>query len=111
MAKNLEVSLLLDYYGELLTDRQRLIADYYFNDDLSLAEIAEIEGITRQAVRDLVRRTETQLEGFENRLHFARRLYDISEGLKRVHDDIISGVDAQKIAEKCNDMIKYIMKE
>ena len=47
MGKNLEISLLLDFYGEMLTDKQRDMVDYYYNDDLSLSEIAENEGITR----------------------------------------------------------------
>ena len=48
MAKNLEISFLLDFYGEMLTQKQREVIEYYYNDDLSLAEIADNEGITRQ---------------------------------------------------------------
>ena len=61
MAKNLDVVLLTDYYGEMLTDNQRKFLDYYYNDDLSLSEIAENEGITRQGVRDAIKRAEAQL--------------------------------------------------
>ncbi len=50
MAKNLEISLLMDFYGEMLTEKQREVIDYYYNDDLSLGEIAANEGITRQGV-------------------------------------------------------------
>ena len=46
MAKNLEISFLLDFYGEMLTQKQREVIEYYYNDDLSLAEIADNEGIT-----------------------------------------------------------------
>ena len=52
MAKNLEISFLLDFYGSMLTEKQRIMIEYYYNDDLSLAEIADNEGITRQGVRN-----------------------------------------------------------
>ena len=61
MGKNLEISLLLDFYGEMLTEKQRDMVDYYYNDDLSLSEIAENEGITRQGVRDAIKRAEAQM--------------------------------------------------
>ena len=54
MEKNIEVSLLLDFYGELLKPTGRHAVDLYYNDDLSLSEIAEDTGITRQGVRDSV---------------------------------------------------------
>ena len=56
--KNLEIGYLLDFYGEILPERRRDIMDLYYNDDLSLSEIAEQMGITRQAVRDSIKKTE-----------------------------------------------------
>ena len=61
MAKDLKISFLLDFYGEMLTQKQREVIEYYYNDDLSLAEIADNEGITRQGVRDSIKRAEAQL--------------------------------------------------
>ena len=58
MAKNLEIAVLLDLYGDMLTEKQRDFLGYYYNDDLSLSEIAENEGITRQGVRDAIKRAE-----------------------------------------------------
>ena len=55
MSKNMEISFLLDFYGDMLTEKQRSMVDYYYNEDLSLAEIAENEGITRQGVRDSIK--------------------------------------------------------
>ena len=52
MAKNLEIPFLLDFYGEMLTEKQRNCLAYYYEEDLSLSEIAENEGISRQGVRD-----------------------------------------------------------
>lgn len=68
MAANLYVSELLDRYGNLLTEKQQRILDGYYNNDLSLSEIAENEGITRQGVGDFVKRSEVQLFEFEEKL-------------------------------------------
>ena len=56
MDKKLTVSLLLDFYGQVLSEKQFQIMDYYYNDDLSLREISEILGITRQGVHDTIKR-------------------------------------------------------
>ena len=71
--KDLRISVLLDHYGAMLTDKQREVIDLYYNDDLSLAEIAEQEGITRQGVHDNIKRGEAQLLEMEQKLHAARR--------------------------------------
>ncbi len=67
--KNLDLSLLLEFYGGLLTSRQREMAEYSYNDDLSLSEIAELCGITRQGVWDGLKKTEAILHDAEERLH------------------------------------------
>ena len=65
--KNLELGYLLDFYGELLSERKRAVMDMYYNEDLSLAEIAENTGITRQGVRDSIKRAEET--GWQTTLH------------------------------------------
>ena len=65
-----EMSLLLDFYQGLLTERQRELCDYYYNDDLSHTEIAAITGITRQGVRDGLKKAEDILESAEASLGF-----------------------------------------
>ena len=72
--KNLEIGYLLDFYGDILPERRRDIMDLYYNDDLSLAEIAEQMGITRQAVRDSIKKTEQELFFYEEKLGLRRRL-------------------------------------
>ena len=72
--KNLEIGYLLDFYGEILPERRRDIMDLYYNDDLSLSEIAEQMGITRQAVRDSIKKTEQDLFFYEEKLGLRRRL-------------------------------------
>lgn len=71
--KNLAFSVLLDYYGPVLTDKQRAILTEYYDQDLSLAEIAENYGISRQGVRDAIKHGEAALTQMEERLGYAKR--------------------------------------
>lgn len=68
-----EIALLLDFYGNALTDRQRKTAELYFQEDLSLTEIAELFGVTRQAVRDGLKKAEAALFQWERQLGIAAR--------------------------------------
>ena len=81
MAKNLEMTILLDFYGDMLTPRQRDFLDYYYNQDLSLSEIAANVGITRQGVRDAIKRAECQLTEMEQRLGLLARFRSVQKGL------------------------------
>lgn len=71
--KTLEISLLYDFYGELLTQRQKSILQYYYEDNYTLGEIAEETGISRQAVHDAVHKAERSLHSYEEKLGFLRR--------------------------------------
>ena len=73
MAKKWEISYLLDFYGDVLTEKQRDVMVQYYNDDYSLAEIAENFGITRQGVRDAIKRGEATLLELEEKIGFAAR--------------------------------------
>lgn len=86
MAKNLEITILLDFYGEMLTPKQREFLDYYYNEDLSLAEIAANVGITRQGVRDAIKRAECQLIEMEQKLGLVERFKDVKKGLEEIMD-------------------------
>ncbi len=81
--KNLEIGYLLDFYGDILPERRRDIMDLYYNDDLSLSEIAEQFGITRQAVRDCIKKTETELYFYEEKLGLRRRLTEAQSHIER----------------------------
>lgn len=71
--QTVQMGMLFDFYGQLLTERQRLIFSLYHQDDLSLGEIAEEFGVTRQAVYDIVRRSQKTLLGFEEKLGLIQR--------------------------------------
>lgn len=90
MAKNLELVLLLDCYGELLTERQRDLAELYYNEDLSLSEIAEMLHITRQAVRDSLRHSEQTMLATEEKLGMAARI----SAMRRCLEEIRAVCDA-----------------
>lgn len=72
--KNLTVGYLLDFYGELLPERKRSMLDMYYNEDYSLAEIAQEVGISRQGVRNIIKKSENELFFYEEKLGLAQRL-------------------------------------
>lgn len=84
MAKNMDISYLLDFYGDVLTEKQREVMEQYYNDDLSLAEIAENFSITRQGVRDAIKRGEGTILELEEKVGFARRYRDVQSGLSEI---------------------------
>lgn len=97
MSKDLGVAVLLDYYGQMLTNRQRDVMELYYDEDLSLGEIAELVKITRQGVRDFIKRGEEQLRELESKLHLAdkgRRSRAIMEELLRL---------SKELYEECTD--------
>lgn len=81
MGKDLELSYLLDFYGKVLTEKQRDVMEQYYNDDLSLSEIGENFGITRQGVRDSIKRGESVLLDLEEKVGFASRYRAIQSTL------------------------------
>ena len=81
VTKNLEISYLLDFYGDVLTDKQRDVMEQYYNDDFSLSEIADNFGITRLGVRDAIKRGEGTILELEEKVGFARRYRAVQEGI------------------------------
>ena len=71
--KNLKLACLLDFYGEVLSERKQSVLSLYYNEDLSLAEIAEEIGISRQGVRDLIKKAEEELLFLEEKLGLEKK--------------------------------------
>jgi len=77
--KNLHIGYLLDFYGDMLPERKRSVMDMYYNEDLSLAEIATEIGISRQGVRDIIKKSEDELNFYEQKLGLAKKLKSAEE--------------------------------
>lgn len=142
MAVNPEFTVLLDVYGNILTDKERNMLDYYYNDDLSLREISDNENvarrerraagdeisrehdtITRQGVRDTIKRAETKLLAMEDKLGLVRKnremaelVSDIRKGAEKVavrayqirapKEIITAASDIDNLAEKLEEYLK-----
>ncbi len=113
--KNMNISFLLDFYGDVLTEKQREILDLYYNEDLSLAEIAESNGLTRQGVRHVIKKAEDTLTDLESKLGLANRFIKlgnayttIADGLTDICKMIESNSDKQEIIRLLNAKIENI---
>ncbi len=82
--KNLKVSYLLDFYGNMFADKQREILEMYYQDDMSLSEIASSVGMTRQGVYDNIRRGEKEILSLEAKLCLMDRFVEISHSLDNI---------------------------
>ena len=84
MEKNVQISILCQLYGKLLTKKQYEFLDDYYNNDLSLSEIAENNNITRQAVRDIIKKGEKKLFEYEEKLLFMKRTLNQEKKIEKV---------------------------
>ncbi len=84
MDKTVRMTMLFDFYGNLLTDKQKEYIDLYYNENLSLSEIAENDGISRQGVRDIIIRAEGILEATEEKTGLMRRYYEMQNDIKAI---------------------------
>ena len=103
--KNLEISVLCDIYSAMLPEKQRLALEYYYDEDLSLAEIAEHTGISRQGVRDQIKHAEAQLLELENALH----LYEKSKKTEEILDEL-SSVAKETNSEHLTSIVEKLRK-
>ena len=86
MSKDLNMSYLLDFYGEVLTEKQKEIMQQYFNMDLSLSEVADNFNISRQGVRDSIKRSESTLLDLEKKIGFAEKYKKMIEGIEEIQE-------------------------
>ncbi len=87
MDKLVKRAVLFDHYGDLLNDKQKRIVEYTVSDDMSLSEIGEEEGITRQAASDLLKRADERLLEFEEKLGMIKKNENIRACLKRIRQN------------------------
>ncbi len=96
-----EIALLFDTYGGMLTEKQREYLDMRYNQDLSLGEIAQIQGVSRQAVFDNLSRTESLLHRMEENIGCVRRDRAASAAVSKIADAlaVLEGMDAPKVLD------------
>ena len=107
-------AMLLDFYGELLTERQRLCFDLHYNEDLSLSEIAEQCGISRQGVWENIRRAESAMEDIEEKTGLIRRFEENRSALEKIREELkslaaITGGRAHETAVKAMEEIEAVI--
>lgn len=103
---SVEELLALDFYGNLLTDKMRTTLEMHLNDDMSLAEIAESENISRQGVHDTIKRALKQLNGYEEKLGLVARFTSQRDTI----DKAISLIDNGD-TDKARDVLEELMNE
>ena len=109
MNRILEQALLYDFYGELLTTHQKEVYEQFILDDLSLSEIAESAGISRQGVHDLIRRCQKALEGYEAKLHLVERFLSIKEKVGQIDGILDEWEKEKKNPEEIVNRIRRIL--
>lgn len=106
--KNLKIGFLLDFYGDILSERKRTVLDYYYNNDLSLSEIADEIGISRQGVRELIKKAEDELLFYEEKLGLAARFRQAGEQAQKLLGLLRERGADSEITEAAEDLAKSI---
>ncbi len=110
MAKDLNVSILMDFYGQLLSERQLDMMNMYYNQDLSLAEIAAETEISRQGVRDAIKRGEKRLSEFEEKLGLVKRFSDMTARIAEMNR-IINELENTEKVESLKEISRKLSEE
>ena len=108
-------SMLLDFYGELLTEKQRECCDLHYNEDLSLSEIAEQAGVSRQGVWDNIRRAEAAMQEMEEKTGLLRRFNQTQKGLEAVRELLgrlytLTQGQTKELAEQAADAVDALLR-
>ena len=110
MEKNVKVSILCEIYGKLLTEKQLEVLNDYYNNDLSLSEIAENNHITRQAVRDIIKKGENKLFELEEKLLFMEKKMEQEKLLQDVLNELSKLQDSSS-DKKVEKILDHVRKE
>lgn len=106
--KMVEMGMLYDFYGQLLTDKQRDTIDLYYNNDLSLGEIAETVNVSRQGVYDILKRSERLLYYYEEKLGLVKKFNDQRKRITEAYG-LLDGIDGSERIEKVRKMLKEMV--
>ena len=115
MEKNVEISMLCQLYGKLLTEKQYEFIDDYYNNDLSLSEIAENNNITRQAVRDIIKKGEKKLFEYEEKLLFMKRMLNQEKRIEKALSELTkiqkdySDKEIANVLENVKKQLSYLV--
>ena len=110
MEKNIKISMLCEIYGNLLTDKQLTILKYYYDQDLSLSEIAENQKITRQAVRDIIKKGENKLFELEEKLSFMKRMFKQEEKIAIILSELTK-IQGKTTDKQIAQILTHVKKE
>ncbi|HIS55214.1 MAG: YlxM family DNA-binding protein [Lachnospiraceae bacterium] len=113
MEKIVKQTLLYDFYGELLTDHQRAIYEDVVFNDLSLSEVAEMQGISRQGVHDLIRRCDKILAGYEDKLHLIARFHETRRSVEEMYQMVKQYAESkdEALLSKITDLYHKVLEE
>lgn len=113
MEKIVEQALLYDFYGELLTEHQKQVYEDVVLNDLSLSEIAQERGISRQGVHDLVKRCNKILNDYEAKLHLVAKFVAVREKVNQIHELVQSGdrLEQQELLGRLEEISNEILEE
>ena len=103
--KNMKFTILLDTYGSLLSDRKREILEYYYNDDYSLTEISELTGISRQGVRDSIKKSEEEIYALDDKLMLAKKNKIIASAAEELEKLLSNPSLDDMVKQKLNSII------
>lgn len=106
----LEQALLYDFYGELLTDHQKEVYEQFVLEDLSLSEIAEAAGISRQGVHDLIKRCNKILEGYEVKLHLVEKFLSVKAKVQKI-DELLEEESEDELIQNIRQIAGEILEE
>lgn len=110
MDEKVKVSILCDLYGKLLTEKQYEFLNEYYNNDLSLSEIAENYNITRQAVRDIIKKGEKKLFEYEEKLLFMKRMLNQEKTIQQILSELTK-IQKDSSDKKVANILETIKKE
>ncbi len=108
--KNLRLASLLDFYGEVLSQRKQEVLSLYYNEDLSLAEIADEIGISRQGVRDLIKKAEEELIFLEDKLGLQKKLYEALEQSDRIFELMNRENASEELTSQMRNLVQILKK-